>query len=279
MKQETVLEKLIDFATERLDVRSVVLSGSRVNPNVEPDCLQDVDVTFFVEDVASFITDRSWIDRFGEVLIMQTPDESPTNKVYERFAFLIQFEAGHRIDLTVRPASILHASIAADSLSLVILDKDDTVDRPVPNDETYRIGRPNAFDYAACWNEFWWVSLYVVKGLKRHQLLYALDHVTIMRDQLKLMMSWDVGYTTDFSVNLGKGGDDLVNHLSDPAWKAYLQTYPSADSVAIEAAFEALVDQFYIFSRRVSKTGGFLFRDDEANRVRAAFATLWCPND
>lgn len=279
MNNDQVLEQLFALAEERTDIRIMVLNGSLVNPNVSPDRFQDVDVTFFVSDVASFITDRSWIDRFGDVLIMQTPDESPSQTRYERFAFLVQFTEGHRIDLTVRPARLAREAIAEDSLSLVVLDKDETAGSPVPSDETYRVKRPSTFDYAACWNEFWWVSLYVVKGLKRNQLLYALDHVTIMRDMLRQMMAWDVGYATDFSANIGKAGDALVSHLSNQAWQAYLQTYPVADAPAITAAFDVLVEQFYVFSRRVSAAGGFSFREDEVKRMRDAFPTLWYSND
>ncbi|TCI48587.1 MULTISPECIES: aminoglycoside 6-adenylyltransferase [unclassified Exiguobacterium] len=279
MNNNQVLEQLLALAEEREDIRIMVLNGSLVNPHVSPDRFQDVDVTFFVLDVSSFITDQSWIDRFGEVLIMQTPDESPSQTRYERFAFLVQFAAGHRIDLTVRPVRVVQEAIAEDSLSLVMLDKDDTSGRPVPSDETYRVKRPSAFDYASCWNEFWWVSLYVVKGLRRNQLLYALDHVTIMRDMLRQMMAWDVGYRTGFSSNIGKSGDALVNYLSNQAWQAYLRTYPVADPAAIAAAFETLVEQFCVFSRRVSEKSGNSFRDDESKRIRDAFSTLWTSND
>lgn len=279
MNHETVLEKLIDFAAERADVRTVVLNGSLVNPNVSADRFQDIDVTFFVLDVSSFIANRSWIDRFGDVLIMQTPEELPSQNVYERFAFLIQFADGHRIDLTVRQAHDVRLEIRKDSLSLVMLDKDGTAGRPVPSDETYRVKRPSALDYAACWNEFWWVSLYVVKGLKRNQLLYALDHIAIMRDMLRQMMAWDVGYATDFSVNIGKSGDALVSHLSNQAWLAYLQTYSEADPNAIEAAFDVLIEQFFLFSQSVSEISGFSFREDEAKRIQDAFSMLWHSND
>lgn len=279
MTNERVLEYLMTMAEGREDVRVLVLNGSLVNPNVLTDRFQDVDVTCFVDDVTAFIEDRSWMKPLGDVLIMQTPDEMPGQSLYERFAFLVQFTAGHRIDLTVRPVRVVQEAIAEDSLSLVMLDKDETAGRPVPSDETYRVKPPTAFDYAACWNEFWWVSLYVVKGLKRSQLLYALDHVTIMRDMLRQMMAWDVGYATDFSANIGKAGDALVNHLSDQAWSAYLQTYPVADAAAITAAFDVLVEQFYVFSRRVSEAGGFSFREDEAKRIRDAFSTLWHSND
>lgn len=279
MTNERVLEHLAVMAEGREDVRVLVLNGSLVNPNVLTDRFQDVDVTCFVDDVTSFIEDRSWMKPLGDVLIMQTPDEMPGQSLYERFAFLVQFTAGHRVDLTVRPLRDVQETIHADSLSLVLIDKDMIAGRPVPSDDGYSIKRPSRFDYEQCWNEFWWVSLYVVKGLERNQLLYALDHVTIMRDMLRQMMAWDVGYATDFSTNIGKAGDALVKHLSDQAWSAYLHTYPVADAKAITAAFDVLVEQFYIFSRLVSEAGGFSFQEEEAKRIHGAFSTLWTSND
>lgn len=279
MTNERVLEYLTSLAKGRDDIRGLVLNGSLVNPNVSTDRFQDVDVTCFVVDVTAFIEDRSWMAPLGDVLIMQTPDEVPGQSVYERFAFLVQFAAGHRVDLTVRPMRDVQAMIHADSLSLVLIDKDEIAGQPIPSDDTYRIRRPSRFDYEQCWNEFWWVSLYVVKGLKRNQLLYALDHVAIMRDMLRQMMAWDVGYRTSFSANIGKAGDALEDHLSVQAWQAYLQTYPPADAVAIASALNVLVEQFYVFSRSVSEAGDFSFRGDEAKRIRDAFSTLWCSND
>lgn len=279
MTNKQVIERLMAWVEGRRDIRLLVLNGSLVNPNVDEDPFQDVDVTCFVEDIAAFIEDRSWLVPFGEILIMQLPDETPERFAYDRFAFLVQFAGGHRIDLTVRPLQAVQDALAADSLSLVLIDKDGIAGQPVPSDDTYRIKQPSRFDYEQCWNEFWWVSLYVVKGLKRHQLLYALDHLSIMRTMLRQMMAWDVGYATDFSVNIGKSGDALVDHLSDQAWQAYLHTYPGADPLAVAAAFEVLIEQFCIFSRRVSEEGGFLFRDDEVDRIRDAFSTLWHSND
>ncbi|WP_214837508.1 aminoglycoside 6-adenylyltransferase [Exiguobacterium sp. s36] len=279
MTNEQVLEHLTSVAAEREDVRVLVLNGSLVNPNVPVDCFQDVDVTCFVEDVTTFIEDRSWMLPLGDVLIMQMPDEVPGGDEYERFVFLVQFAAGHRVDLTVRPLRDVQQAIQADSLSLVLVDKDGIAGQPIPSDDTYRIHRPSRFDYEQCWNEFWWVSLYVVKGIKRGQLLYAYDHVTIMRTMLRQMLSWEVGFKTDFTVNAGKAGDTLAPYMDAARWDSYLHTFPAIEITSLEAAHEALVEQFERTSRRVAERTGYPFRADEARRIRDAFSTLWCSND
>lgn len=279
MTNKQVLEYLTSLAEGRDDIRVLVLNGSLVNPNVSTDRFQDVDVTCFVDDVTAFIEDRSWMAPLGDVLIMQTPDEVPGQSEYERFAFLMQFAAGHRVDLTVRPMRDVKATIHADSLSLVLVDKDMIAGRPIPSDDTYRINRPSRFDYEQCWNEFWWVSLYVIKGMHRKQLLYAFDHLTIMRTMLRQMLVWEVGYTTDFAVNIGKAADGLAHYLAPEDWQAYVDTYVVAEETAIEKAHAALVAQFERVSRRVAGQSGYPFREEEARRIRDVFSTLWTSND
>lgn len=278
MTNEQVIKYLTSLAEGRDDIRVLVLNGSLVNPHVLTDRFQDVDVTCFVEDVPAFIEDRSWLVPLGDVLIMQTPDEVPGDVEYEYFAFLVQFTAGHRVDLTVRTLRDVQATIQTDSLSLVLIDKDGIAGRPVPSDRSYRIKRPSRFDYEQCWNEFWWVSLYVVKGIKRGQLLYAFDHVTIMRTMLRQMLAWDVGFATNFTANGGKSGDGLEKHLAPEVWQAYLDTYTLVEVTAMETAHATLVEQFERVSRRVADRAGYPFADMEARRIRDAFSTLWCSN-
>lgn len=279
MTNEQVLEHLTSVAAEREDVRVLVLNGSLVNPNVPVDCFQDVDVTCFVEDVTTFIEDRSWMLPLGDVLIMQMPDEVPGKSVYERFTFLVQFAEGHRVDLTVHPLRDVQATIQTDSLSLVLVDKDGVVGQPVPSDDGYRIKRPSRFDYEQCWNEFWWVSLYVIKGIHRKQLLYAFDHLTIMRTMLRQMLAWDIGFATNFTANAGKAGDGLERHLAPEVWQAYLDTYTSAETTAMASAHAVLVEQFERVSCRVADQAGYPLQKATAKRIRDAFATLWCSND
>lgn len=67
---------------------------------------------------------------------------------------------------------------ASDGLVEVSLDKDALVTHEVlPNDRCYWIQRPTARSFDDCCNEFWMVSTYVVKGLAREEILFAVDHL------------------------------------------------------------------------------------------------------
>lgn len=275
MKPEQIIEQLTAFAKEREHIRTVVLNGSLVNPNIRPDPYQDVDLAFYVEDVRAVAVDRSWIDTFGEVLIMQTPETADSER---HITFLVQYVEGHRIDLTIRSVDQLETMLEVDSLSQIIFDRDR---HPVvtPSDLSYRVKRPSPDEYAACWNEFWWVSLYVIKGIKRHQVLYALDHLDIMRNMLRQMMEWNIGYATEFSVNLGKSGDGIRDHLPEELWEMLTATYASAELSAIEDTHDRLQSLFFFCAQRVAEQGDFVFREEEARRVRSACATLRHSND
>jgi aminoglycoside 6-adenylyltransferase len=51
-----------------------MLNGSRVNPNALRDIFQDFDIAYFVTDLDSFTRDHTWIERFGEIMILQMPE-------------------------------------------------------------------------------------------------------------------------------------------------------------------------------------------------------------
>lgn len=53
----------------------MILNGSRVDEKVEPDIFQDYDVVCLTTDVALYRENRQWIKQFGEIMIMQTPDD------------------------------------------------------------------------------------------------------------------------------------------------------------------------------------------------------------
>jgi hypothetical protein len=61
MRGEIEIKNLIiDLATKDDRIRTVLLNGSRANPNIQPDKLQDFDLVFIVNDLESFTRDHSW---------------------------------------------------------------------------------------------------------------------------------------------------------------------------------------------------------------------------
>ena len=58
-------------ASQDQNILAVYYGGSRANPNIEPDIYQDFDVVFVVKQIAPYIKDHSFIEKFGEVLLLQ----------------------------------------------------------------------------------------------------------------------------------------------------------------------------------------------------------------
>ena len=76
MRDEKEMLGLI-IETARLDerIKAVWMNGSRANPHAKRDLFQDYDIVYLVEETKPFYEDASWIDRFGERLYAQRPDE------------------------------------------------------------------------------------------------------------------------------------------------------------------------------------------------------------
>lgn len=71
MRSETEMMDLINhFIATAPNIRAEILNGSWANPNVEGDIFQDYDVCCFVHDVAPYRTDRTFVEQFGELMIV-----------------------------------------------------------------------------------------------------------------------------------------------------------------------------------------------------------------
>ncbi len=111
--EETMVALIQDFALKDPRVRLALLSGSRANPDAPRDDLQDFDVVYFVNDLDSFRGSEAWLDSFGSRLIMQKPDEMGENPPEKPdLAYLMLFEDGNRIDLSLYPPARLQEKIS-----------------------------------------------------------------------------------------------------------------------------------------------------------------------
>lgn len=246
--EQEMFDLILNTAKKDERIRAVYMNGSRTNKNVPKDIFQDYDIVYVVTDTWSFIDDKAWIDRFGERLFMQYPDESP-NEPSDKdnfYGWLIQFADGNRIDLHVE--SIPHAkeNILNDSLCMILLDKDALLPAiPESSDIDYHVKKPSLEQYSAACNEFWWCLDNVAKGLWREEIPYVQDMLNFpIRKQLEKMLSWKIGILTDFSVSIGKSGKYMYKWLSKQEWDAYLETYPAAAVDAIWTAAEKMCRLF-----------------------------------
>ncbi len=268
MRSETeMLELILDTAREDERIRAVMMNGSRAVSASRGDIFQDFDIVYFVTERAPFIHNLEWIRRFGELMILQLPDEmqEPPPEDAPGYAYLMQFADGNRIDLTIFPISRL-AELEKDSQSLLLLDKDGLFGRlDPPSDAGYLPSPPTAKQFADCVNEFWWVCAYVAKGLWREEILYAKAAFEIVREELLEMLVWYTGVRTGFSVSPGKFGRRLPELLEPELKTLLLKTYAGA---GIDETWEALFCMCALFRRAALEVAGqfgfdYPYGDDE----------------
>ena len=266
-----MMELIIGFAKADERVRAFILNGSRANPDAPRDIFQDYDIVYAVREVEPFVRDRSWIGAFGEVLIMQTPDDSailPPEKKRPGYAFLMLFTDGNRIDLTFWPADRL-GEMAEDILSVVLLDKDGAIgELPPPGVRGHLPKPPSAAQFRDCCNEFWWVSTYVAKGLWRRELPYAKAMLEgPVRAMLMRMLEWYVAEMSDYRADPGKAGKYLERHLPPGMWERLVRTYPDGDYGRIWSALLEMGELFRTVALTVAERRGFVYDRREDTNV------------
>lgn len=270
--EQEMLNLILSTAQHDERIRAVIMNGSRVNPHMQPDIFQDYDIVYIVSDVAPFVNNHDWIQRFGEMVIYQMPEAmgNPPPMGDGHFAYLMQFTDGNRIDLTLFPLAKL-AEMQRDSLSRLLLDKDGIITPfPEANDSDYLPRPPSAQDFADCCNEFWWVATYVAKGLWRQQLSYAkCMQEQPVRDQLLLMLRWYVGKHTAYGINLGMCGKKLKHYLEPELWSMFEQSYADADEEHSWKALFMACDLFRIIASDLAMHFGFVYPVQDDMRVSA----------
>jgi len=269
MRSEREMMDLI-LGTAEADerIRAVILNGSRANPNAKRDIFQDYDIVYVVTEMAPFVHNLAWIQRFGEMMVMQLPNEmgEDRDRPSASFTYLMQFMDGNRIDLTIFPLAHLH-EMARDSLSVLLLDKDGIIEPyPPPHEGDYLPQPPSALQFFDRCNEFWWMSPYVAKALWRDEILYAKDLLDgNLREQLMACLVWYVGTKTEFAVNTGKVGKHFRRYLAPAQWELLLRSYSDADYERTWEALLAMGELFHSVGVAIADFYGYEYphRDDK----------------
>ena len=268
--EQEIINLLLDFARKEEDVRAVLMNGSRVNPNVKRDIFQDFDIVYLVKEVEPYKRNERVVSSFGDIMILQTPEDmqDPLPENSGHYAYLMQFMDGNRIDLSFYSMDLLE-DVLDDSLTIVLLDKDNIVKRlPPPSDRDYLPTEPTEKLFQDCCNEFWWVSPYVAKGIWREELTYAkymLD--VVIREQLMKMLTWYFGTKTDFKKSPGKFGKYIRIDIEPELWMELEKTYSDSN---FDNTWESLFTMGRLFHRiatEIASAYGFRYPQDDDKRV------------
>ena len=206
-RSEVQMLRLILQVAQNIQVEAVTMSGSRTDTKAPKDEFQDYDVVYVVEDLDNLTSDLSWLDQFGTRIIEQH------NVLGNRRLYLMLFEDGNRIDLTLCPTEYIQEWVDSEADYTVLKDEKGLFVPYSPNPQRYWTSPASQTDFEKACNEFWWVSAYVVKGIRRKQLIYATDHLYgICQQELLKVLAWQVASDRG-RVDIGKNYKYLFNYL------------------------------------------------------------------
>ena len=261
MKTETEMFDVILQTAKVLQVDAVAMSGSRTNPKAPKDEFQDYDVVYLVENFEELISDLSWLDQFGKRVIEQEVT------LGHRRLYLMLFEDGNRIDLTLCPKDHINEWVDSEAGFTVLVDEKDLFESYSPSPQRFWISPASKTDFEKACNEFWWVSAYVVKGICRKQVIYATDHLYgICQQELLKVLAWQVARNRGL-VDIGKNYKYLFKYFPIEKEKEFSALLDFSSLDKITQSLFATMQLFHQEAQYLAQKMGFKYEKEVAEKM------------
>jgi len=261
MRTDQEMLGLILQIAKKLQVDAVALSGSRTNPKAPKDEFQDYDVVYLVENFEELISDLSWLDQFGKRIIEQH------NVLDHRHLYLMLFEDGNRIDLTLCPKEDINEWVDSEAGFTVLVDDKGLFESYSSSPGRFWIHPASETDFKKACNEFWWVSAYVVKGICRHQVIYATDHLYgICQQELLKLLAWQVAADKG-TVDVGKNYKYLFQYLPAEKEKEFSNQLDFSSKEKITQSLYATMQLFHREAQYLAQKMGFDYDKEVAEKM------------
>ena len=261
MRTETEMLSLLIKIAKNLKVKAVALSGSRTNQKVQTDEFQDYDLVYVVDDIDNLTSDLSWLDQFGKRIIEQEVG------LGQRRLYLMLFEDGNRIDLTLCPKQQIQEWVDSEADYTVFKDDKGLFESYPPSPKRYWTNPASQTDFEKSCNEFWWVSAYVVKGICRKQVIYTTDHLYgICQQELLKLLAWQVAADKE-KVDIGKNYKYLFNYLPTEKEKEFSNLLDFSSIDKITQSLFATMELFHQEAQFLAHKMGFDYDKEIAERM------------
>ena len=260
-RSEAQMFDLILQTAKSLKVDAVAMSGSRTNQKASKDEFQDYDVVYVVDDLDALTSDLSWLGQLGKRVIEQeiTLDH--------RRLYLMLFEDGNRIDLTLCPKEHIQEWVDSEAGFIVLEDSKGLFEPYSPSPQRFWTSPARAIDFEKACNEFWWVSAYVVKGICRKQLLYATDYLYgICHQEILKVLAWQVA-SDKGTVDIGKNYKYLFNYLPTEKEKEFLNLLDFSSLEKITQSLFATMKHFHQEAQYLANKMGLDYDKEVAERM------------
>ena len=261
MRTEAEMLNLILQTAKTIQVEDVAMSGSRTDKTALKDEFQDYDVVYVVDDLDNLTSDLSWLDQFGTRIIEQEVI------LGHRRLYLMLFEDGNRIDLTLCPKDHIQEWVDSEANYTVLKDEKGLFESYTTSPQRYWTNPASPIDFEKACNEFWWVSAYVVKGIHRNHLVYATDHLYgICQQEFLKILAWQVASNRGV-VDIGKNYKYLFNYLPTEKEKEFSDLLDFSSIDKITQSLLATMQLFHREAQRLAQKLGFDYDKEVAEKM------------
>ena len=261
MRTDQEMLELILGTAKKLQVDAVALSASRTDTKAPKDEFQDYDVVYVVDDLDNLTSDLAWLDQFGTRIIEQH------NILGNRRLYLMLFEDGNRIDLTLCPKEHIQEWVDSETGFTVLVDEKGLFESYSPSPQRFWIHPASETDFEKTCNEFWWVSAYVVKGICRKQVIYATDHLYgICQQELLKILAWKVARDRGV-VDIGKNYKYLFQYLQTEKEKEFSALLDFSSLDKITQSLFATMQLFHQEAQSLAQKMGFKYEKEVADKM------------
>ena len=261
MRTEAEMLDVILKTAETLQVEAVAMSGSRTDTKAPKDEFQDYDVVYVVDDLDNLTSNISWLDLFGNRIIEQEV------ALDHRRLYLMLFEDGNRIDLTLCPKEHIKEWVDSEAGFTVLEDPEHLFEPYSQNLERYWMSPASETDFKNSCNEFWWVSTYVVKGICRSQVIYTTDHLYgICQQELLKILAWLVASDRG-AVDIGKNYKYLFHYLPAEKEKQFSNLLDFSSLDKITQSLFATMQLFHQEAQSLAQKMGFDYDKEVAEKM------------
>ncbi len=227
----TIYEKLLEYFQKEEDVISVFLQGSRVYAKEYIDEYSDYDFLVIVNDIHKFNNLDKLFNSFGEVIIMQKPTDSYDDRYdyhgAKPFTYLVQYSNLERIDVNFVDKCNYLEFIDLNEPMIKLIDKNNDKALNVSDEnQMFKLYKPSLKEFQDTINEFYWISLYVVKAINRGEDLQAITfYQNYFLKMLTKMIGFKIGHDNNYQVSLGKNYRFIKEYIGIKEYNELINLY------------------------------------------------------
>src|SRR3981189_1009487 len=178
---EDLIERFTAWVLDRPDIRSAIIVGSQARADRPADSLSDLDLAVIVTDPSIYLSDTTWLRRFGEPCLTFVESTADGNFRERR----VLFRDGRDVDFSLLPAAVVQQMLQsgvpveiADVLRRgfrILVDKDGLAERLT--DAAYWPDGPETLPTELSWietsHDFFYHVVLAAKKAKRGELWVA----------------------------------------------------------------------------------------------------------